>query len=92
MSEPTVDAGTRGAILEALAAKAAAKSAKVEKKAIDPNAEVDETTSFEELLERSLDKRDEVNEEEAKAADDIRDRVINESQIDLVGDLMKRLL
>ena len=91
MSEPTVDAGTRGAILEALAAKSKSK-AKEAPKQVSNLDEVDEKTTFNELLERSLAKRDEVNEDEAKAADDLRKRAINESQVGMVGDIMKRML
>lgn len=89
MTEPTVDAGTRGAILEALASKAKAKEAP---KKVSSSDEVDETTPFSELLERSLAKRNEVNEEDVKASDDIRQKAINESKVDMVGDIMKRLL
>jgi len=89
MTEPTMDNDTRGAVLEALVSKAKAKEAP---KQVSNSGEVDEKTTFTELLERSLAKRGEVNEEEVKAADDVRTRAINESQVEIVGDIMKRLL
>ena len=89
MSEPIADDGTRAAVLEALTAKAKAKEAP---RTAVKTGEVDEQTPFSELLERSLEKRCEVNEDEVKASDEQRRQAISESQVDLVGDIMKRLL
>lgn len=91
MSEPTVDSGTRMAVLEALAAKQAPKE-KGKISAGCASTEFDETTSFETLLEASLSKRDEVSEEDEKEKDEVRKRAINESQVDMIGDIMKRML
>ena len=89
--EETVDDGTRRAVLEALVAKQKQK----EVTAIPSSTsldEIDETTSFEVLLEKSLENRGTINEDEIKAQDDVRDRAIKESSVDMVDDIMKRLL
>lgn len=89
-SEPTVDDSTRGAILEALVMRTQKNEAP--KKGFDSSKEVDEKTTFSELLERSLEKREEIDEEQAVESDEIRQRAIKESKVDMIGDIMKRLL
>ena len=89
--EPTVDSHTRGAILEALAARQAAKE-EPKKSPGASTAEFDESTSFGTLLEQSMLNRVSAVEEDMTANDDMRTKAINESQVDLVGDIMKRLL
>jgi len=91
MTEPTVDAGTRGAILEALAAKAKAKEAPKKSVGVS-NTEFDESTPFSTLLEESIKKRSEAVNEDAIANDEARNRVIKESKVDMIDGLMKRLL
>ena len=91
MTEPTVDAGTRGAILEALVAKTKAKETP-KKSAGVSGTEFDESTPFSTLLEESIKKRTEIDEEDVKADDEVRDRVIRESKVDMIDGLMKRLL
>lgn len=88
MSEPVVDNNTRGAILEALAARSKTKEAPAK---TSSSGDVDEKTSFGELLERSLEKRAEMKEDNT-VSDEERKKVISESQVDIVGDIMKRLL
>ena len=89
--EPTVDSDARRAVLETLSARKG--DAKTEKKSASvTSSEFDETTPFETLLEASLDRRDEASEDEEKEKDEVRNRAINESQIDMIDDMMKRML
>jgi len=87
--EPTVDSDARRAILETLAAKQ--KQKEQPKKSFDSNSEVDETTPFSELLERSLQKRDEVAEIDESHKDEARKNAIENSDIDMIGELVKRM-
>jgi hypothetical protein len=88
MSEPTADDLTRQAVLGALVESAKKK----EEPKKSSGVSFDEKTSFGSLLEESLNRRVELAEKDLVSNDEDRKKAIKESNVDMVGDLMKRLL
>jgi len=85
-SEDRIDDATRNAILQEVLIKSKPKQENVHA-ASSAFSKVTEQTSFGDLLEQSVNKRLEMDKESNKESDTIREKVIKNSRIDLIGQL-----
>ena len=85
-SEERIDDATRNAILQEVLNKSKPKQEDVHA-ASSASSKVTELTSFGDLLEQSVNKRLDMDKEDNKESDTIREKVIKNSRIDLIGQL-----
>ena len=85
-SEDRIDDATRNAILQEVLIKSKPKQENVHA-ASSAFSKVTEQTSFGDLLEQSVNKRLEMDKKDNEKSDSVREQVIKNSRIDLIGQL-----